>query len=72
MNFTVLAKALKTSPKARGVASGALAGCTSVGLVIADTLGAYLFNVNDRAPFAMCFFAFAALSLLIIGLRFCG
>jgi predicted MFS family arabinose efflux permease len=72
MSYTVVGKSLKFAPKAIGVASGGFAVASSLGIVIADTLGSYLFNLNDRAPFALCGVALAILIILIVFLRACN
>jgi hypothetical protein len=69
MSFTLFSKAIKLAPQAKGVASGISACMTSLGVVMTDSLGAWLFDQQDRAVFVMCFFAFATLAVATIGLR---
>lgn len=67
--FTILGKALKVAPSARGLVSGAFVFSSSLATILTDTLGLWLFNKSDRAPFVMCCFFLAGLTTVCIVLR---
>ena len=72
LNFTILSHGLEGKDRIRATTVAAYGMCGTIGAIINDELGGYLFELSIMWPFILCLCATACLFCITIGLACCG